>query len=597
MNHHNMWIPNFISVAKVSAVIAMGTCVGALLVWYLRKHTGSNFVRVIISRSSFQEKRDPKLGLSFRYNAVDVLLKGEVRCFPVAMFELQPTAEECSRVLVMVEECGADISLEEYKTCSLKDVMRHLSHVTVLSEKNTTLSGHAAVEFEYTHSDAHTNDARRVWVTASIVNRRAYCVQYNSSAKQFRCLKVAQDICRGMQIGASRPGDSFLFFTEPRYGLGLRLPVAYHVDDNMHLADPTTIARFVALHDTSRGGDMLDKSFVDLRVLHGFELRPTIDTTLEGVVATLRQQIEQEISGDNEVLHWKSGAMVESSQSRGGFLLRRAQSHGFKIHNIVLKRTGFQGRYFFYDVVCEADGVTIVIQYIMLVCVHGSEAFVLSAWSEEEHFTDVVANAKECFHSLCLGNQYGQEDSLLYCNPQYKFSMRVPSHFQVHEPLIGDPLVLFTPPNNSTIEDITSTWVTVDSASTDVESTPSMSTVPITVDSQNNPFTVHIRVQDVTPQAKLGDIAAMFVSDIRAAQQVEVEEERSTVIDGVTAREIIYTHVHPDGGGEAVMKCWTVVVLNWGRQYTVQLTTPCDQFRQWRKVYRGMLSSFRFDVR
>jgi hypothetical protein len=569
--------------------------VGAIIIYYFRRKrdlkggaTWAGTAARFISRTAGTvEKRDPKLGLAFRYSPLECTLKGEVRTFPVAVFELHLTQEETSRLLITVEECGPDLSLEEYKHASVKDVMMQLPSVTLLHEKPSTLGGFPAVEFEYSHTDSRGE--RRVWCIMAVHNKRAYCVQYNSSTHHFKCIRVAHEVAKTLQILDSRPGDSFLFFTEPRYGLGMRLPLTHHVDSTYPSHDRGVIARFLTLHDTSRGGDMLDKSFMELRVLTDVEVRPTVDATLDGAMATLRRLVEGSV-GEGEVLQWKTGPTNESKSAVG--FLRRTPSQQFLVHNVVLKRTSAPGRYTFYDISCHGEGdENINIQYIVMCCMYGPDAFLLTAWSEEEHFPEVVASAKECFHSLCFGNQYGQDDSVMYCNPGYRFSIRVPSQCQVSEPPIGDPLVVFTPAVSASPEEITTTWVGVES--TDTDSTPTMSSVPILVEPYHHEFTVQVRAQDVpAPTIRLSEIASDFVAELRGHTQarVEVEEERNTALDGVAAREVIFTQSREDG---TMIKCWAVLLLHCSKQYAIQLATSADHFRQWRKIFKGMLASFR----
>jgi len=540
------------------------------------------------------ERKEPKLGLTFRYNPTEAAMKGEVRTYPVAVFELTLTQELTSRMLVTVEECDAEITNEAYKQCSLSQVG---GTVKMLREKVGTLGGHPAVEFEYAHAERH------VWVILTVVKKRAFCVHYNADALSYRCITIAHDLAKTITIGPSQPGDSFLFFTEPRYGLGMKLPVSRHIDTSASTLERGVIACFLALHDTMRGGDMLDKSFMEIRVLHDIPVRPAnIDATLEAACAALKRLIEASV-GDGEVLVWKSGSRNNTPRTAASFL--RREMNTFQPHNMVLKRTNASGRYLFYDITCKTEGAesansTIVVQYVAFVCVVGNEAFVLTAWSEEEHFQSVYAVAKESFHTLCFGNQYGQEDSLLYCNPSYRFSIRVPSQLQVHEPPIGDPLVLFTPASDTTAEDITSTWVSVDINQTDSvptmssDSVPTMSPATVAAEAPSNAtaygFTVHIRVQDAGGSLKLSELAAEFVSEVRLARCVEVEEETATALDGVAAKSVVFTQSCEDG---AMMKCWTVLLLNGGKQYIIQLATTAQQFRQWKKLFRGMLSSFR----
>eukprot|EP00759_Apiculatamorpha_spiralis_P011780 PhF_6_TR19006/c0_g1_i1/m.27860 len=584
----------FLTVKFSATLVAIGTCVSAILVWYLRKHKGSDFsrsaVRLHLTRGAQPvEKRDLKLGLTFRYNPVECVFKGEIRSFPVAVFEFRIVYDESARILVTVEECAPDISLEEYKVCAIRDVMTQLPGVQVVREKPSTMCGNPAVEFEYTHMTPQGSQ-KRVWYSVTMVNKRAYGVQYTSDEGVFKWVRLAQEIGKSISITASKPGDSFLFFTEPRYGLGLKVPVTHHVDPSQ-MQEKGVIARFMALHDTSRGGDMLDKSFIELRVVHDFDVRPTYEGTLESALTVLKRMIELGV-GEGETLQWKASVSHDNASS----FLRRVDPNQFTPHNIILKRTNLPGKYIYYDICCQsADGASdIVIRYVAMICVWSTDAFVLTSWCEEEHFPEVSAQSRECFHSLCFGNQYGQEDSVMYCNPAYRFSVRVPAQFQLHEPPIGDPLVLMTPSQNTTIEDITTTWVAVDA--TDTDSTPTMSSVPVVVDSADD-FTVHIRVQDVITAISLKEFVTEYVADLRQTPRLEIEEERSSALDGIAAREIIYTQNRDDG---TLLKCWSVLVVNGGRQYALQLATTAEHFRQWKKVFRGMLSSFRFhtvDVR
>ena len=569
-------------------ISALTTGLTGATYWLLRHSRaplGQPFLCLIsfLKRRTFVEVNHPKLGLAFRYSASTCVLRGEIRMAPVRVFEFYLTHHETSRILITVEQCGAPLSLQEYKTHSLNAITAQLGNIAVEHEKTTvSLGGQPAIEFEYTHISSQ-GTPRKVWCILATLGHRAYSVHFNSHGNVYdKGLTYAQEMARSMSISHVSTSESFQYFTSASHGLGMRVATEYSLDDTAAEED-TLLARFVTTRAPVSSVQLIEQSFIEVRC-HRESFVGSDDSSMWNHYSSmLRTHVEHSLSS-SENLEWVTHGPEITVEYLCDRVTHKKLQPTFAIHTLVTEKTHIPVQYFFYDILStnhvedNEDTQPIKVSHVTFFAVRGNECMSLTAWGLREHFSYVWNDALACIHSLTFTHLFSLQSCMLsYCNPTYQFGLRIPSQLQIVESVIGDPLLslLFREKSDE------AGW-----------RGRSLESSGFAESSANSSFAMHIRVQDLFPTyAQLHETASQFINELRQTEGVEIESEKPTALHGHMAHEVLY--IQDDGEGQ-VHKNWAILAIYCGRQYILHVVGTSTRFRWWKKMCRSVIHGFHF---
>ncbi|EPY21973.1 hypothetical protein AGDE_13667 [Angomonas deanei] len=435
---------------------------------------------------------DDELGLVIPFASNHFVLRSEERQAPLIMLNLDCLRRKEHRVSITIEETFLCETAENYRESSLYKIA---DCCKILSMSSTRIGSTQHPQAEYCYLDERD---RMTYVLAVFLtyNRLALTVQYVAGTRiQGTQPSAFNEVIRSIRFSPPRPSDSYLLVSEPRLGLGYRVPLDFASTDSIPLDDVGRTASdraddalyYSRSNAVSSSTSSLSVPFITLvgrgarhmGVISSYE--PSVSSVVGGgpgvsrygwqqylemlVLTTVRRlgvqpcvplqllfkedmQGRQETAGTILIRPYQVNVSCKGNFSSdegdekgcvkltGSFCLIYENLDPNSPCLPFLKPTdGESGRRAY---------VSIFVFPVRDECV--SFCFIASATrhSVEEFFSFCTTTIE----SISLGNHHGQSTSMLYCNLRHPvapfiMSLGAQDAVTVEEPLLGDPLAVF----------------------------------------------------------------------------------------------------------------------------------------------------------
>ncbi|KNH06364.1 FAD linked oxidase protein [Perkinsela sp. CCAP 1560/4] len=547
-----------ISTNSLLSYVSLVGCVGAAIYYVLnRKESiilrGSPMGLGFLQKKLLTTQEDKKLGLKFSFNPLLCTLHREVRIFPVAFYELKLVNEPDPTILLTVEEFDHEITLAEHKTYTYNAFAMHLSQAQIEKEVSGTKFGtRPGVELEYSYVSSSGLQCKS-WCAIAVRENRAYSIhcQY-PAANPGHSVSIFRQIASSIEIFDHSVPDSHLFFTEPRFGLGVQIPPAYHVEYTSS-EKKTAIVRFQEDLRKDVGGVA---SFMELERISALQPEAIDHRTLEVAVTTVRGMIENSIPADQR-LEWQTGTVLDDVAL--SYLKPSVVGAGAFEYAFVCTLSAIPGKFFFHDITASSPDGGAATRFVTFVVLTVYGVFRLTAQSTIEKFPSLFTDARECIQALTLRNQYGQECSLLYKNPKFRFQIRIPTHFNVQETMVADPIVMFLPGGS-----------------------PNETDAPM--------FTIDVSSQVLSEADSFESCVGAYHDFLHGNERVSEVKRQQVPVDMYSATEFSFREALEEGTASIVV----VLMIHENRQYIIQLTTEQTHLESSHEQFRDIIQTIRF---
>eukprot|EP01012_Entosiphon_sulcatum_P019959 TRINITY_DN2493_c0_g1_i1.p1 TRINITY_DN2493_c0_g1~~TRINITY_DN2493_c0_g1_i1.p1 ORF type:complete len:534 (+),score=47.82 TRINITY_DN2493_c0_g1_i1:649-2250(+) len=505
-------------------------------------HRKNRHVEVVARTIEPRSWHDRKLGLFFTYPG-KIFLKQTTRIFPLLLLEFNFVGEPDSvRLVVTVEDCGETCAIEEYRTNTIQKILQQLADDSVhfLSEMDTILGGHTAFALVYSHECDGT--VRKAWSVSTTVGKWAYGVQFNAPADLFdgSCLACAKALANSVNIHSLGRGDSHLQIHEPKQGFHFQLPPSCHLT-SAHMHNQNWSKTFVNEEDG------VHKWWINLCVTVGHQ-------TPEQHVATLRQRI-------TEIGKWHGGhaGNLASVMTLVGC---HAECH---VCYYDLPKTSI----IHHCGLCQQLGVPAETEAkcITLIFSHLGRTFTFNSWGAPDSFLELQTVVTDAANSFVFARALETDAFVNYVNNDAHFQMTLPMDFQIIEPALGDPVVMFSP-----VADVFDTHEFV------------------MIGGEIHDVTGQIRVSEDYMQPLESSTTEFVSALLQSGNEVEVEENTAMLWDGKSACRI----VHTERRGEVELKLLTCLAVHNNLHYTLQFCTAAEMFSDVQQFFTNVLASWHF---
>ncbi|CAD2220112.1 hypothetical protein, conserved [Angomonas deanei] len=177
---------------------------------------------------------DDELGLVIPFASNHFVLRSEERQAPLIMLNLDCLRRKEHRVSITIEETFLCETAENYRESSLYKIA---DCCKILSMSSTRIGSTQHPQAEYCYLDERD---RMTYVLAVFLtyNRLALTVQYVAGTRiQGTQPSAFNEVIRSIRFSPPRPSDSYLLVSEPRLGLGYRVPLDFASTDSIPLDD------------------------------------------------------------------------------------------------------------------------------------------------------------------------------------------------------------------------------------------------------------------------------------------------------------------------------------------------------------------------
>ncbi|KEG09754.1 hypothetical protein DQ04_04711070 [Trypanosoma grayi] len=202
------------------------------------------------------EWRDDVMGVRMLFSPILFAVETEQRQAPLVLVGLRYLRQPEHHVAVIFEECPTAETAEEYRDNSLARI-RDCAKLLSCSSTRIGSASHPCAEYCYVDAGNRLRYVLSVFLTNA---RLAVTAQYVADTRVKGVLPTAfNELVRSIQFAPSRSTPSYLLCTEPRLGLGFRLPIDFAMDDELHermmaCDDPATTATAAAGGGGGGGG-------------------------------------------------------------------------------------------------------------------------------------------------------------------------------------------------------------------------------------------------------------------------------------------------------------------------------------------------------
>lgn len=177
---------------------------------------------------------DDHLGIQITYSPLFFELKQEERQAPLVLLSFRNLRQETHRLAVTIEELCAEQSTESYRDASLANIAEYAK---VLASTTIRIGNvyHPQAELCYLDEMGRMNHVLSVFL---VHERWAVTVQYIAPNPVKDLLPTAFfELVRSIRFNAPRPTPSYLLVSEPRLGLGYRLPLDFIIHEGLAESD------------------------------------------------------------------------------------------------------------------------------------------------------------------------------------------------------------------------------------------------------------------------------------------------------------------------------------------------------------------------
>lgn len=406
---------------------------------------------VMTTSASLSQWSDDQLGVRLQFSAHTLKLVSEVRQAPMITLKFSSCREVGVTVQVMIEDCERHParSAEDYRNASVERI-RDLVKIVSVSNVRVGTNVYPVVEHSYL---TPTNTVMNVISIFVVHEHVGITMQFCTPGSMPKTLPAAfHELVRTIKFSPPKPSSSYLFCAEPRLGVGFRVPLTFKLvltpeagESDFGQDGPP----FATLVGTSSNVTIVARNerhcqlswaqLIDKLLWQSFER-----FSVAGTPRFVFQSTKSSDAGDAMVMRSCSIVAptrdVEFGRTAGDASDASSRTIGgyFCFHEVAVDTAHSR------DVGFETFN-TILPAYFCLYCFsigHG-EYLTLSFLSPDTHdLSTFVQFCQSVAYSLSLGNHYGQETSLTYCNLRHfcEFHVSISSHLSVREPLLGDPV-------------------------------------------------------------------------------------------------------------------------------------------------------------
>ena len=401
----------------------------------------------VVQIHTLREWHDVSLGVKFQFSPQHLRLTLEERQYPVIHVKFAIPHEQ-QTVSVVIEECNDVATLDDYRDSCL---IKLENCAKVLPSEQFTMN----VQFR-TISYQYTNEKEEVVTVFAVLQKntsRCVTVQLLTIGERSGATarSVVWEIVRSVSFSPPSPSSSFLFCTEPRHGVGLKLPL------NLTLVNDGFVDDF---HDgcipqaSSPFATLLSEQGNFSAVARYERFAPAKHSTRDVLLKLLHQaksrySLRKQLTL-SDACHPKSvdelPVTIMSCKAHGNGDeegVQRANDCAFFVAECAVDSSS--GHSQIEGLIPAAGGASallcVYLYNVLSEFVSLSFFMLKGSTSSFENFLPVCTGIAD---SLTVGNHYGQETTLLYCNRRfcYPFDIRLGSHWKVWEPPLGDPLCI-----------------------------------------------------------------------------------------------------------------------------------------------------------
>ncbi|CCW71235.1 unnamed protein product [Phytomonas sp. Hart1] len=182
------------------------------------------------NNNSLVEWQDDALGISIPFSPILFTIKHEGRQAPMVLLTLCYLRQEGHRVTITIEETFSAETAENYRKMSL---LKIVNCSKILSTSITRIGNNQYPQAEY----CYLNEENQIVYVLSVFlthERLALTLQYSASTRVRGILPTAfNELVRAVRFSQPRPSPSYLLVSEPRLGLGFRLPLDFRVYEGL----------------------------------------------------------------------------------------------------------------------------------------------------------------------------------------------------------------------------------------------------------------------------------------------------------------------------------------------------------------------------
>lgn len=407
-----------------------------------------------VTRTSnvLSEWHDHQIGVRMQFSPSSLMLVHEERHAPVILLRFTCTKEPEKIVTCVIEECEDDFNAEDYRAASLEKI-KDLVKVHNVTNVRVGTNVFPLLEYSYLSESNAVVFVASIFITHATIGITA---QYVSCSPIPKTLPSGfHELVRTMSFFPKKPSSSYLFCAEPRLGLGFRVPLDFRLqsttpdgvdetfcgDDSLPFAtlistqSKITVVAKYERHPQSSWATVLEK--VLRRSYERFNFVGHVNFVFESVfsehsssVMVMRQCSISAPTSDVD-FGWAGTEAEGSSRVVSGYFC----FHEVSVNTTHSRDIGFDSfdtsASAYFCVYCIAIGIG---EYVSIAFLsprsHDLQNFV--------HFCNRVVD------SVSLGNHYGQETSLTYCNMRHlhKFHLNLTNQLAVKEPTLGDPVCI-----------------------------------------------------------------------------------------------------------------------------------------------------------
>ena len=403
----------------------------------------------VIQIRTQREWHDSTLGVKFQFSPQCLKLVLEERHYPLIHVKFIVVSDHQASVSVVIEECNDVATLDDYR----ESCIARLEHCAKILPIEAFKFGSLQLR---TLSYQYTNEVDVVVTVLAVLQKdgsRCVTVQHQTLGEKCAggCRSIVGDLVRSVKFAAPGPSSSFLFCTEPRHGVGLRLPL------NLTLMNEglTTDADLIASPQASLPFAALLGEYGQLSVVARYERYAPAKNAAREVIGKLLHQAKTRYSLRKKLVSADAGhqkmsdelqVTVMSSRVTGNNDdegVQRANECVFFVVECPVDSFGHDHIEGLVPMAGGSTGALLCVYLYNVLSEYVSVSFfaLKSPTISLETFLPICTGIAD---SLTIGNHYGQETTLLYCNRRFcfPFDIRLGSQWKCWEPPLGDPLCI-----------------------------------------------------------------------------------------------------------------------------------------------------------
>ncbi|CCW61126.1 unnamed protein product [Phytomonas sp. EM1] len=225
------------------------------------------------NNTNLVEWQDDALGISIPFSPILFTVKHEGRQAPMVLLTLCYLRQEGHRVTITIEETFNAETAENYRKMSL---LKIADCSKILSTSITRIGNNQYPQAEY----CYLNEENQLVYVLSVFlthERLALTLQYSADTRVRGILPTAfNELVRAVRFSQPRPSSSYLLVSEPRLGLGFRLPLDFRVYEGLP-EDIDETFYYYRQHANCGSANMPTCRVLDSAPRYGNETRVTSD--------------------------------------------------------------------------------------------------------------------------------------------------------------------------------------------------------------------------------------------------------------------------------------------------------------------------------